>query len=84
MDISELKKGDKVTVVEWKSGGNRSFMGQVLEVLHVEDPFVIITEVAGGYMSYGRPWTLNSKEVVLQRLSDEYVELMISAKGRTL
>lgn len=69
------KKGEKVTVLEWAEGpsGYRdySYVGEVLEVVLVEKPFIIVTAP-----HHSRPIPLDMRRVTMQRISDDYADAL--------
>lgn len=68
----EIKKGDYITVMEW-TNTNVGYVGDALEVLIVEHPFIIVNAVShGDYMSN---ITLDTRKVKLRHVSEEFASL---------
>ena len=42
--INDLKKGMSVTVEKWLKNNDRSYIGSVLEIQHIDLPFIIVKE----------------------------------------
>ena len=89
MSPGELSKGQFVTVYEWnpverESDGfmgvatktvhqDHSWCGDVLEIVHVELPYVLV-KMHSGWIS-DKPHELDTRRLKLMELSQEYVEL---------
>ncbi len=70
--------GDVVTVLAWggKHSGDRSWVGQRLDVLAVDAPFVVARDSCGCVVS------LDVRIVTLMRLSAEAAEALLPARHR--
>lgn len=71
--IGEIEKGMKVTILEWTNSGDRSWVGDELHVLAVQPPFVKVRIHKDCFgLRDGDPLTLNTNEVVLMELNEEF------------
>lgn len=74
MNVNELvqkmkvKKGDFITVNKWLLLKDRSYVGDVLEVSHVEGKFIVVNRLTGGKGAI----TLNLDEVEIIPISKEF------------
>ena len=79
--VSDLKAGDYVTVESWHEiiGGltgkphrDNSYVGEALEVLHAEGPFVIVKR----QYYYMDKLLLDTRRLNLVRISKQYFDLL--------
>lgn len=61
--------GDVVTILEWTSHKDNSWVGECLDVLAVDAPFVCVETSIG-------PYRLDTRRCTLMRLSADYVAAM--------
>lgn len=76
-----LNKGDKITVVRWKTINCRSFIGEILEVLAVDDPLVVVRPICkNGSEAIFDDWTpcLNLTEVEWKFATQEFIDLLVN------
>lgn len=77
MESKRISVGDIVTVKRWKSFFDRSYVGDLLEVLSVDSPFLCVKRV--GRSVVDRPLILSTDEVEIKKLSKEFVESALGA-----
>lgn len=69
-----LVVGDKFTLSAWKGRFDRSYLGAAMEVIHVEEPFIIAKSLTDRY-DRDKNVTFYLPEVLLKKVSDKFVEL---------
>lgn len=79
MKITDLKPGDYVTVLRWKRL-DRSYIGDVLEVKHVEPPFVVTKRIKEYLNQELNNIIINTEECDIMQLTPQYVECVAGVK----
>jgi hypothetical protein len=68
--------GDTITVLEWLRSDDRSYVGQPLDVVAVDPPFLAVRHE-------GRIRPLDMRHVRVMRLSKDYVKALAVAKPQS-
>jgi hypothetical protein len=82
IEPKDLKVGQRVTVLRWLQGGDRSYVGSVLKIMAVDLPFVVFREELCRYGFRGvhsdddAATSLRISDVEFGTISDEYVAAM--------
>lgn len=71
-----MQKGDLVTVRGWIKSDDGSFKGDVLEILAVDEPYLAVHN-----RTIDIRFSLDTRQVTLQRVSAEYAEALKPARG---
>lgn len=78
-----FKVGDFVTVDKWISRQDRGYVGDVLEIKAINDPFIVVERyhiTANVFYAPFYRFTLNTKEVALRGLTQDFVEAYLGRK----
>lgn len=73
----QIKVGDYVTILEWTQGRDNSWVGDALEVLHLEYPFIIVNVVKDEMAGNVKPITLDQRLVEFLHVSEDFVTLSV-------
>ena len=77
LEFKDLYVGKKLTVFAWVCHYDRSYVGEVLEVVCISAPFIIVKH-KGKYDKVNKTTSLNMTEVILIDLSEEYIKMNLS------
>lgn len=72
VNYEELKKGDVITVLEWVGSCDRSYVGDIMDVLCVDLPFVVVRR--SPHPASRSKLTLDSRRVVMGKPSEEHIK----------
>ena len=70
----DLKVGDMFTVTEWPFSVDRSFIGDVMEVVVIDYPFVRVFRHTGNIKGFSKKRTLDLNAVNIKKLSQEFID----------
>jgi hypothetical protein len=76
MQTSELKIGQKVTVLSWVfPDGDNSYKGDVLEIKAIDLPFIVVENMSDGW---GQTLKFDTRQVNFKELSGDYVKAALN------
>jgi hypothetical protein len=73
-DFDSIFGGMGIGTISTKSKEDQSYKGDVLEITSVDLPFIVVTVKKGLTAFLKRPLVLDTREVELKRLSEEFVK----------
>lgn len=72
INCEELKKDDVITILEWVDSKDRSYIGDIMNVLCVDPPFVVVGR--DKHTAFSSKFTLDSRRVVFGKPSEEHIK----------